>query len=74
MFASRFMPCPSCGVSVERSQSGIHRCDPERAVSYQMVALRAEIDSFEQRFRSYLDSTHGRFERWLVSRQLRREV
>jgi hypothetical protein len=73
MFASRFMPCPACGVSVERTQSAMHRCDPDRAVAYQMVAMRAEIDSFEERFQSYLGSTHGRFERWLVARQLRRE-
>ena len=72
MFASRFMPCPSCGGSVERSQSAMHRCDPDRALSYQMFELRAEIAGFEDQFRYYLRTTHGRFERWLAVRHLRR--
>ncbi len=72
MFASRFMPCPSCGGSVERSRSEMHRCDPDRAVSYQMFAARQEIAGFESQFRDYLETTHGRFERWLAARHLRR--
>lgn len=72
MFASRFMPCPSCGGSVERSRSTSHRCDPDRAVSYQMFALRGEIAAFEDEFHRYLATAHGRFERWLAARHLRR--
>lgn len=72
MFASRFMPCPTCGGSVERSRSALHRCDPDRAVSYRMFELREEIAGFEDQFRSYLATAHGRFERWLAVRQLRR--
>ena len=72
MFASRFMPCPSCGGSVERAQSAMHRCDPDRAVSYQMFTLREEIADFEDQLRDYLETTQGRFERWLAVRHLRR--
>lgn len=71
MFASRFMPCPACGGSVERSMSGMHRCDPDRRVSFQMFALREEIAGVEHQFHDFLDTAQGRFERWLASRQLR---
>ncbi len=71
MFASRFMPCPSCGGSVERSESASHRCDPDRAVAYQMFAMREEIAGFEEQFHDYLDSSQGRFEQWVAMRQLR---
>jgi hypothetical protein len=50
----------------------MHRCDPDRAVSYQMFTLREEIADFEDQLRGYLETAQGRFERWLAVRHLRR--
>lgn len=71
MFASRFMPCPDCGASVERTQSDAHRCEPERLVEFQMFGLRHEIARLEERLREHLDSARGRFEVWLAARDVR---
>ncbi len=72
MFASRFLPCPDCGASVDTSASSAHRCDPERLLDYRMFALRHEIAWFDRLLASFLDSSEGRFEAWLAFRDVRR--
>jgi hypothetical protein len=71
MFASRFMPCPDCGASVDRSQSDAHHCDPERRADYRMFALRAEVAGLEDQFMDFLESSRGRFEVWVAAREVR---
>ncbi len=71
MFASRFMPCPDCGASVERTEAETHRCEPERLVEFQMFGLRDDVARLEERVREHLDSTRGRFEVWLAARDVR---
>lgn len=71
MFSSRFMPCKSCGDSVERDRSAQHECDPERLVEFAMFGLRHEVTQLEARMRRYLETPHGRFATWLAARQVR---
>jgi hypothetical protein len=71
MFASRFMPCPECGATVDRSQSDAHQCDPERRADYRMFALRGEVASLEDQVNEYLESSRGRFEVWIAAREVR---
>ena len=71
MFPSRYMPCPSCGESVERVAADTHACDPERVLSHRMFILREEIAAFERRFHEFADTREGRFEIWVASRQVR---
>ena len=71
MFPSRYMPCPECGASLERSETD-HRCEPERQLDYVMFGLRDEIASLEPRFSTYLATPQGQFERWLAARDVRR--
>lgn len=68
MFTSRFMPCTTCGASIERQAADAHRCDPERLISFHMFGLRDEVESVERQFRAFLDTPIGRFERWLAWR------
>lgn len=72
MFPSRFMPCPECGGSVERSSRQWHSCDPERMLDYTMFALRDEVAAFERLFHRFTDTRDGRLECWVASRQVRR--
>jgi hypothetical protein len=71
MFPSRFMPCPDCGESLERSTAALHRCAKDRELDYQMFRLRNEVDAFEERLDAYLSSSAGRFEVWLAARRVR---
>jgi hypothetical protein len=71
---SRFMPCPDCGVSVERSARDAHECDPEQRLEHMLFLLRGEIGMLEPAIAAYLDSARGRFESWYAERdRLRRE-
>jgi hypothetical protein len=72
VFVSRFMPCPSCGASIERSQSDAHTCDPERRAAYAMLSLRDEVSTFESQFHTFLTEPQGRFETWVAARHVRR--
>ena len=74
LFASRFMPCPECGASVDRHETRPHRCDAERRLDYQMFALRDDVAAFEQRVRAHLDTPLGRFEAWLARRDVHRRA
>lgn len=71
MFPSRYLSCPECGASVERVQSDLHRCDPERLLDFRMFGLREEIDTFDLRLTAFLNSPHGQFQRWLAERDVR---
>lgn len=68
MFMSRFMPCPTCGESIERQLADTHRCDPERLITFHMFGLRDEVEVVESQFRAFLETPVGRFERWLAWR------
>lgn len=73
MFVSRFLPCESCGESLDRTSSDWHECVPERLADFQMFALRGEIANFEPSYQGYLHSAHGQFELWLAAQQVRGE-
>lgn len=68
MFRSRYLPCPECGASVERSTEALHRCEVDRWLDFKMFQLRHEVAGFEAAFRAFLHSPAGRFERWLALR------
>lgn len=72
MFVSRFMPCPECGASIDRSLAEAHACEPERRAAYAMLSMRDEVAGFESQFQEYLAGSHGRFEAWLAARHVRR--
>lgn len=71
MFTSRFMPCPECGASVDRTTEVGHLCSPERWAEFQVFRLRDEVAELESRIRSFLRTPAGRFETWLAARQVR---
>ncbi|HWL99315.1 MAG TPA: hypothetical protein VNP20_18365 [Nocardioidaceae bacterium] len=71
MFLPRFMPCPQCGESVERSALRAHSCNRDRRVDHQLLGLREDITAFETRLQDYLDTESGRFEVWLAARHVR---
>ena len=73
MFRSRFMPCPECGASVDRTAPGPHVCSHERRADYQAFALRDEVAQLEAGVRRYLATASGRFESWLAARHVRGE-
>jgi hypothetical protein len=68
---SNHMPCAECGASVATAEQEAHVCDPDRLLEYRMFQLRDEVAGFEERFRGFLDSPHGRFEQWLAERERR---
>ena len=68
---SRYMPCPECGTSLERTMASAHACEPERRLDYVLFGLREEIASLEAGIRAYLASTRGRFEVWYAARERR---
>jgi hypothetical protein len=71
MFASRYLPCPECGASMDRTDPTPHVCDAERLLEFTLFALRHEVAEFELSLRSYLGSAVGRFETWLAARDVR---
>lgn len=72
MFGSRYMPCESCGESVDRSDLRPHECTPERRAEFEMFALRDEVAELVPLFEAYVGSGRGRFEVWLAAQQVRR--
>jgi hypothetical protein len=60
------MPCPGCGMSVERTLKHLHVCDPDRRLEYELFQLRHETALFEPQLAEYLESPAGRFEVWLA--------
>lgn len=73
MFRSRFMPCDTCGASVDRTAPREHQCSPERRTDFEMFGLRVEVARLESGVRDYLATAAGRFETWLAARQVRGE-
>jgi hypothetical protein len=71
MFRSRFMPCQTCGASVDRTRAPEHACLLERRLDYEMFGLRGEVAQLEPGIRHYLTTAPGRFESWLAARQVR---
>ena len=71
MFLSRFMPCPDCGASLDQRESGVHRCDHQRWLDYQLFQLRDEVEAFERELGAYLATPRGRFELWYAQRKRR---
>jgi hypothetical protein len=65
---SRFMPCPECGVSVERVEIDLHECDAERLLDFRLFQLREEIAAFDAQLAAWLASACGRFAAWLAER------
>ena len=65
---SRYMPCPSCGASLERAKAAAHTCDPERLLNFRLFQLREEIEAFEPQLAEWLASARGRFAAWLAER------
>ena len=68
---SRYMPCPSCGASLERAEAAAHACDPERLLNFRLFQLREEIEAFEPQLAEWLASARGRFAAWLAERDRR---
>ncbi len=71
MFRSRFMPCPECGASVDRTDVPVHACSPNRWADYQMFGLREEVAQLEAGVHRYLATAPGRFESWLAASEVR---
>ena len=71
MFASRYMPCPDCGDSLERRQTSDHVCAHERRLDYQMFQLRDEVAALEAQIGVYLATPRGQFELWYAERRRR---
>ena len=67
-----FMPCPECGVSLERRAAARHTCTEEQRLAFLLVQLRQGIESFERDLADYLTTARGRFEVWYAERQRRR--
>jgi hypothetical protein len=74
VFVPRFMPCPQCGESVERSAMRDHTCDRDRRVEHQLLGLREDMAAFETQMQDYLATEGGRFEVWLAARHVRASI
>ena len=69
MFASRYMPCPDCGASLEQSETSDHLCDDERRLDYVMFQLQDEVRAVEAQIAVYLTTPRGQFELWYAARR-----
>lgn len=72
VFASRYMPCPECGESVERTEREGHVCERERWLDYRLFQLREEVEAFEAELGAFLETPRGRFELFYAERARRR--
>lgn len=64
----RYMPCPECGASLERSERHAHACDAERRLDYELLPLRPEIEAFDAELGEWLGSPAGLFASWEAGR------
>ncbi len=67
-----YMPCSACGASVARVEDGVHECEHERWLSYQVFQLGEEILRFDAQLAAYFDSLGGRFDVWYAERERNR--
>jgi hypothetical protein len=74
MFRSRFMPCETCGASVDQVDPSPHVCSPSRRAAYEVFGLRDEVAALDAGVLRYLATASGRFESWLAARQVRGEA
>ena len=73
MFLSRYMPCPECGASLERTDES-HQCEHERRLDFQVFQLRDELERFESELAAYLASPGGRFSAYYAERERTRRT
>jgi hypothetical protein len=69
MFPSRYLPCPECGDSLDRSSGDPHVCEEERRLDFLVFQRRGELASFEDELTAYLASPRGRFELFYAERE-----
>jgi hypothetical protein len=67
----RHMPCPQCGASVDRADTGTHVCDAERLLDFRLFQLREEMAAFDAQLARWLESARGRFAAWIAERDRR---
>jgi hypothetical protein len=65
---SRYMPCPECGTSLDRTESVPHVCDLERLLDFRLFQLRDEIAAFDAQLADWLRSARGGFAAWIAER------
>jgi hypothetical protein len=65
---SAHMPCPECGVSLQRHGGAEHVCDEQRLLEFRLFQLRDEIASFDAQLSEWLASARGRFATWIAER------
>ena len=70
MSAYGYRACPGCGVAVQRSllEGDVHRCAPERFVSYQADQARPALERLEEDLASWLGTPQGAFQAFLARR------
>ena len=66
---SKYSPCPDCGAPVAVEEEGLHECERQRFVEYQMLLLRLQISAFEQQFGDWLHTPQGRFAAYYAARE-----
>ena len=66
-----FMPCPTCGASVARSEHVNHVCDPEQREQYASFQIAVEVDRFDGELGAWLDTPVGRFAVFYAERRRR---
>ena len=72
--------CSQCGewLQVEVMRAGLHACDPETLVEYQVTCARRDLDRIESELAGYLATPRARnllaFRRYLERRELERRA
>ncbi len=67
-----FVPCPGCGLSVDRGSGLAHRCATDRLVDECMGLLQDESALLEPQLQRYLTTAEGRRDLWWAAREVRR--
>ena len=72
MYMPSFVPCPGCGLSLDRGSGLAHRCATERLVDECMELLQREVTMLEPQLHRYLGTAAGRRDLWWAAREVRR--